>query len=569
MRTAEATRSVPASTRSHCGVGESTRCHLPLSDDTLGNSPTTSSARRATRLLALAVAAALLLTGAAGVQPASAGTYVMRSCNVPGHGSAPMHPWRWLHDGETPIPGVSLTDACASGGGIGVTLANRQMPNGRAEGIGLDRPTGPQSQIKFVKAMLWYAARLTGSGPQLRFIAVDYRSDGTTPVGLSNYAPGSEYLVAEQLIGSDSRHLYLQLYCEPPNGLTVPEPCVAAHNVPLLIRGIEVTLSEDIPPDVLPPRGNLLDGGLQSGVRTLTYSASDPQSGLRTVEVLLGETVVASQDFSPRCAYADFTVCPAALDDNLQVDTRLVANGSHGLTVRVRDAAGNERVVNGGGAVNVANGPTPTSSAVSTYTLSARFKSTSRSTVTVPYGRRVAIQGRLAQASGRVAAGSVIDVLERRDRRGAREVTRARVKTKADGSFSVALVTTRPSRTIRLAYRPTAGSHVLSRALKLRVRAGSRVRASLRGSRLRFSGHVLSAPIPKVGKRVVMEGRSPGSAWTPFNRLRTDRKGRFSGTYRLRVRRPGVRLQVRALVPSESGYGYLANRSRAVTLRVR
>ena len=66
-----------------------------------------------------------------------------------------------------------------------------------------------------------------------------------------------------------------------------------------------------------------------------------------------------------------------------------------------------------------------------------------------------------------------------------------------------------------------------------------------------------------------MEGRSPGSAWTPFKNLRTDTKGRFSGTYRLRVRRPGVVLKIRAIVPSESGYGYLSSRSRAVTLRVR
>ena len=59
-----------------------------------------------------------------------------------------------------------------------------------------------------------------------------------------------------------------------------------------------------------------------------------------------------------------------------------------------------------------------------------------------------------------------------------------------------------------------------------------------------------------------MEGRSPGSAWTQFKSLRTDSKGRFSGTYRLRVRRPGVVLKIRAVVPSENGYGYVSSRSR-------
>jgi hypothetical protein len=54
-----------------------------------------------------------------------------------------------------------------------------------------------------------------------------------------------------------------------------------------------------------------------------------------------------------------------------------------------------------------------------------------------------------------------------------------------------------------------------------------------------------------------------------FKSLRTDKKGWFSGTYRLRVRRPGVLLKIRAIVPSEAGYGYLGARSRAVSLRVR
>jgi hypothetical protein len=39
--------------------------------------------------------------------------------------------------------------------------------------------------------------------------------------------------------------------------------------------------------------------------------------------------------------------------------------------------------------------------------------------------------------------------------------------------------------------------------------------------------------------------------------------------YRLRVRRPGVVLKIRAVVPSESGYGYVSSRSRITSLRVR
>lgn len=523
------------------------------------------TARRMTTTTGLAIG--FVLAGAIGAHPARAGTYVMRNCNVPGHGNSLLHPWK---PSNTRYPNLSAVDGCATGSGFAVTVGeSRQIGGGQGMTVSISKPTGARDQIRFVKLVLWYAARLAGSGQPLYFSSGDARSDGTFHPGLSDSPPGSENLVAEQLLTPETKSIALTLTCGP-GGVVQPEPCVAAHAVPLLLRGMEVTLSEDVPPIVLPPGGTLLGDGPQGGVRTVTFSASDAQSGLSSVDVLFDETVVASHDLTPRCPHSDFTVCPASEDGTLQIDTRAVANGTHRLALRVRDAAGNERVVHGQRAVEVANDPVPVSStAIPPYTLSARFNHASRRTLTVPYGRRVSVSGRLTQGSQPAAAGTVIEVLERRDRRGAREVSRARVKTKADGSFSAVLVSTRPSRRIRLAYRPVGGSQIVSQTLRLRVRAASRVRASLRGSVVRFSGRVLSGPIPKAGKRVLMEGRAPRSAWTAFKSLRTDRNGRFSGTYRLRVRRPGVKLKVRALVRSEGGYGYLSSRSRAVTLRVR
>jgi hypothetical protein len=335
---------------------------------------------------------------------------------------------------------------------------------------------------------------------------------------------------------------------------------------------MEVTLSEDKLPEVSRPTGTLLTRGPQRGVRTVSYSAGDPQSGLTRIDVLLDSRIVKSIDLTPRCSYSDFTVCPSSDDQTLEIDTHAVPNGLYDLALRVTDAAGNQQIVHGERAVEIAN-EAPAASAASTnalrYAVAANFKGTSRRTLTVPYGRRVSLRGRLTQGSQAAAANSPIEVLERPDRRGAHEKLARTIKTKADGSFSIGLATSRPSRIIRLAYRPAGGGQVVSRALKLRVIAASRVRATLRGRMVRFSGKVLSGPIPKGGKRVQMEGRSPGSAWTPFKNLRTDKQGRFSGTYRLRVRRPGVVLKVRAVVPSEAAYGYLGSRSRAVSLRVR
>ena len=67
---------------------------------------------------------------------------------------------------------------------------------------------------------------------------------------------------------------------------------------------MEVTLSEDLLPAVMSPGGTLLTVGPQRGVRTVSYAASDPQSGLAKVEVLLDDTVVKTHDLASRCSYS-------------------------------------------------------------------------------------------------------------------------------------------------------------------------------------------------------------------------------------------------------------------------
>ena len=518
--------------------------------------------RRAGAIGALSTVIALGLAGVS-ADPVRAGTYVMRNCDVPGQPSALMRPWRRFNDN---VPGVVLADACASGGGLGLTLENGQLSG--SIGFALDKPTGARSQIAFVKILLWYAARLAGSGPPMNLWAGQRLPAGQYGVTLINGAPGSEYLVAEQQLRADATSYELGIQCGPINGVPPTEPCIPADRMPLLIRGMEVTLSEETPPIVGAPTGNLLDGGAQSGIRGLTYSASDSQSGLSKIDVLLDETVVASRDLTAQCSYSDFTVCPETQSETLPIDTRAVANGRHRLRVRVHDAAGNERQIYSDGAVVVAN-TLGLGSMLQGHEVSAAFKGASKATLTVPYGGRVVVRGRLTHGAQPVPAGTPIDVLERLDRPAAREVPAARTTTKADGSYTVVLATRRPSRTVRVAYRPVGAGQVVSRSLRLRVRAASRLRASLRGRVIRFSGSVLSTPVPRGGKRILMEGAAAGSAWTVFRILRTDSKGRFEGAYLLRVRRPGVVLKVRAAVPRERGYGYLTSRSKYVSLRVR
>src|SRR5688572_13220982 len=166
----------------------------------------------------------------------------MRNCNVPEHGNAPLAPWQAL---DIMGPNLSIADACASGGGVGVIIGDRrQMGGGTAGGIVLFKPSGLRSRITFVKLVLWYTARLSGSGQPINFWSADWRSDMSYRWGLSNAPPGSESVVAEHQLSSDTAAVRLGIHCGPLGPPTPPDQCVAAESAPLVVRGMEVTLSE-------------------------------------------------------------------------------------------------------------------------------------------------------------------------------------------------------------------------------------------------------------------------------------------------------------------------------------
>jgi hypothetical protein len=182
------------------------------------------------------------------------------------------------------------------------------------------------------------------------------------------------------------------------------------------------------------------------------------------------------------------------------ISTRATSATGHAVSrSRARDAAGNERVVEAETPVSIANEPDQGLGSASAFALSARFGGASSRTLTVSFGRRVSVRGRLTRSAGQLAAGSPIKVLERLDRAGARERSTRTVMTKADGSFSLGLATRQPPRTIRLAYHPSGGARIVSRILKLRVRSASRVHASLRGRSFGSAAPSLAVPIPARG----------------------------------------------------------------------
>jgi hypothetical protein len=504
---------------------------------------------------------------AVAAEPSIAGTYVMRSCDVPGQAPAPIGPWR-----PVPAPTTVLVDNCSVGGGFDFTLPwARTMGKFTAASLNLDAPTDEaRSAISLDRVRIWTKTQLTGTGHRLSALGGAIGRSGGLAFGVESASSSAEAAVDADLLAKTSS-VYVILRCadsDRPRATPTEQPdCYADAEVPLELRGMEVTLDEDVAPAGSAAGGTLLGDEPVSAVRSMDYSASDAESGLARVEAVIGDMVVASRDLAAKCSFSDWSACPTADHDTLSVDTRSVPDGRYALRLRTIDAAGNrhEDYIQNIDVRNQESSPAvPIGIAAATPAkLTASFANSPRSSLIAPWGRRVTIRGRLAGPAQSGLAGARIDVFERAATAGARDVAAGSAQTRRDGTFSYTLASRRPSRTVRIAYGST-----IAPPLRVRVRAASTLTAALRGLTVRFSGRVLSRPLPPAGKRVILEGIAPGYAWARFAAIRTDRRGRFHGRYRLLARRPGVRLQLRALVPTERGYPYLQSTGRPITLRV-
>jgi hypothetical protein len=523
--------------------------------------------RRMLLLVCATVTSVLLLVACVNVNRADAGTYLMRSCNVPGEHRAPAAPWRWVH-----TAGTYANDECASGGGFGLNTGVMQRASAAA--VLLARPTeGPQSVIAIRRVRLWMIARLGGSGSAL-FVAMSSGDSKSTVAQDIFGPPGGDTLTAPYVsptLLSDTALFSVVLSCSG----SAPDGCTPTSINPLEIRGAEVTLFEDMAPAGMIDGEKLLGKGPQAGTRSISYVANDHESGVAQVSLLVGTTAVASQDFEAECPHSDFAACLQSRTGILQFDTRKVPDGSYPVSLRVTDAAGNREVIQAADPILIANGESGHANpngdgATANAKLLASFVGSRKSTTTVPYGRSGRIRGRLTNASGKAIANATVEVTETPVLRHARTGRRS-VITRANGMFSYRFARRGTSRRIGFQYRSTLGSPnvAASRQLRLNVAAAGILRVALRGVKVRYTGIVRTRPIPTRGKLVYVEGRAAGGAWTRFAVRRTNRSGIFSGFYRLRVHRPGVRLQFRIQIPTENGYPYVTGTSRSVARTVR
>jgi hypothetical protein len=251
-------------------------------------------------------------------------------------------------------------------------------------------------------------------------------------------------------------------------------PCslAAGGYIEYAIRGVTVTLNDDVPPrvDRVATSGLAAGTGVLVGDEPVTFDASD-NSGIKRAEVVdvtAGETVVGAKDFT--CDYSYAAPCQTTVS-GAQVPVSLGVGGKRTLRLRVIDAGGNASdsqpfVADVGGAANGAN-------ASNGARLTASF-SRSRHRLEVGFGRRARISGRLTDAAGAPITGATLQVFDRELRAGTQYTRVGELTTDAGGRFSVT-PGRGPARAIRVEYRsrrllPAADA---AEAVELRVAAGA------------------------------------------------------------------------------------------------
>jgi len=546
------------------------------------------------------VACALLLARPAA--PALAGQYHVYSCRTPSGESAPADGWSASQAGVEAI----AEDTCAQPGGAlvaGLRAGAARTANSSTATWAFAAPAGET----IAGATLWRAGDAEGGAavnafyefwfagptntnqPSVAFGQCVGGSTCPTAVGVIGQplAPENRLAVPSASLGTN---LYVNSACVGESGFN----CREGEHDPngyaavVYLYAADLVLEQSAGPAAWNVGGELASASTVQGTSDVTFSASDPGSGvyeaLFSVDGKLVQSSVVDEnggrckdvggtsDGLPAFLYAQ--PCAQSVSADVGFDTALVANGEHHLVVSVTDAAGNSATVLDR-SVTVDNEPSPPppggpngTNASAQAQLSAWWVGTRRPTLWRAFGRGGKVAGRLSAPGGAPIAGAQIRVMATPAYAGARTAAMTVVRTGAAGRFALRVPAGVSSRTLRLQYSANVGAQpVASRVLRLRVRAGVTLaiapRVTSAGHSIRFSGRLRGGPVPAGGKPLVLEARSPGGAWLEFDVIRTDARGRFHASYRFKFPGPAA-YQFRVLCEAEADYPFATGVSRAV-----
>jgi hypothetical protein len=553
-------------------------------------------ARRIFKLASLAASVAVALGAAA-----ARADYHVYSCRTPSGESAPADGWSGSVAAGGAFDDYAL-NTCAEGGALVAALGDATV-----HGAEIDRATWTFASpvgTRISSATLWraeylhgqpgetatYQLWMTGPNENLPFDECIYT------LGCHQQGTFADRWSSENRVSVPPEALGTKLLVNANCGVIpghICEPNSGDHNgfaAAAYLFAADLTLADGEGPRASNVRGELASAPALQGASDVAFDATDAGSGVYTAAFEVdGATVQRTvldanggrcrdvgQAADGQPAFLFVQPCAPSVSVDVPFDTTKVSNGTHRLIVRVSDAAGNQAPVLDR-AIAVANPPPPGApngaNASAQATLAVRWNGTRKSTLTTGFGRAETLAGRLTAPGGTPIAGAAIDVRVTPSYAGARAM-QLPLRTGTDGRFAMRVVRGASSRSLQFAYRAHLGdaSQVATRTLALKVRAAIGLNVSPHvasvGRTIVFHGRLRGGPIPRGGKQLVLEARSPGSAWIEFKVVRTDARGRYRAAYRFKFAGPAsYRLLARS--EAESDFPFAGGSSNVVAVRER
>jgi hypothetical protein len=321
--------------------------------------------------------------------------------------------------------------------------------------------------------------------------------------------------------------------------------------------------------------GELLDGGVVSGVQTVNTTVTDSGGGVRSIVVYVnGIPSTSSSVCGPDVdgvSYSHLKPCPDSSGPRgIQLDTEHGpgwVNGTNDVRICGYDVGGSEspcvrRTVSVDNSCAASGG-----SAATSLDSGAEVGGQLRRRVQLTSNDDPVIRGSLTDAAGNAVAGAAVCIYQTTELPDAGRELATTVTTQPNGRFATRL-DAGPSRTLDLVYRHN------TRKLSDRVELDSTVVPTLaiprkhlvNGEAATFLGRL---PGPNAEGRAVALQARVGRKWRTFKQLQTGDDGRFRGKYRFTQTVGRVRYVFRALVKSQGGYPYDPGASRKRKLVVR
>jgi hypothetical protein len=214
------------------------------------------------------------------------------------------------------------------------------MAPGTSDGVQVSVPDGSADTIR--EAKLWWTVPQEISGATTFAEIGAWDGSGTQ---IDEYATPHEQLStsANFLLPSQTTVLTLADYCANDDNA---QGCTfgSGVNPNLQLYGAQLTLADGALPNANVTGGTLTSASTLSGNQTLAYSATDSNSGVRLVKLLIDGQQVAENDYLAQCPYEDFLACPASISDTISWDAATVPDGQHAVEAIVEDAAQNTSV---------------------------------------------------------------------------------------------------------------------------------------------------------------------------------------------------------------------------------